>query len=68
MALSRRPHFRLLVQRMIRSDSSPPTTHATIPPDQRKKLGIGDGLVRLSVGVEDVKDLRADLENALAAI
>jgi cystathionine gamma-lyase len=43
-------------------------THATIPADQRAKLGIGDGLVRLSVGVEDVNDLRADLETALAAI
>jgi len=43
-------------------------THATIPPEQRAKLGIGDSLVRLSVGVEDVDDLRADIEAALAAI
>jgi cystathionine gamma-lyase len=43
-------------------------THATIPPDQRAKLGIGEALVRLSVGVENVNDLRADLETALAAI
>ena len=43
-------------------------THATIPPEQRAKLGIGDGLVRLSVGVEDVEDLRRDLQQALAAI
>jgi cystathionine gamma-lyase len=42
-------------------------THATIPPDQRKALGISDGLIRLSVGVEDVSDLRADLETALKA-
>jgi cystathionine gamma-lyase len=41
-------------------------THATIPPETRAKLGIGDGLVRLSVGVEDVEDLRADLAQALA--
>jgi cystathionine gamma-lyase len=41
-------------------------THATIPPDTRAELGIGDGLVRLSVGVEDVEDLRADLAQALA--
>jgi cystathionine gamma-lyase/cystathionine beta-lyase/cystathionine gamma-lyase/homocysteine desulfhydrase len=39
-------------------------THASVPPAQRRKLGIGDGLVRMSVGIEDVKDLIADLENA----
>jgi cystathionine gamma-lyase len=43
-------------------------THATIPPETRARLGIGDGLVRLSVGVEDVDDLRDDLAQALAAI
>ncbi len=43
-------------------------THATIPPPQRTLLGIGDSLVRLSVGVEDVDDLRHDLQRALAAI
>ncbi|MBC7938243.1 MAG: PLP-dependent transferase, partial [Chitinophagaceae bacterium] len=43
-------------------------THATIPPETRAKLGIGDALVRLSVGVEDVDDLRDDLAQALAAI
>ena len=43
-------------------------THATIPPAQRALLGITDGLIRLSVGVEHVDDLRADLRNALAAI
>ena len=42
-------------------------THATIPPDIRAKLGIDDGLIRLSVGIEDIQDLRADLERALAA-
>ena len=41
-------------------------THATIPAETRAKLGIGDALVRLSVGVEDLRDLRADLEQALA--
>ena len=40
-------------------------THASIPPDRRAQLGIGDELVRLSVGVEDVGDLRRDLERAL---
>ncbi|WP_339450231.1 cystathionine gamma-synthase [Pseudomonas sp. EA_5y_Pfl2_R50] len=43
-------------------------THATIPADTRAKLGIGDGLVRLSVGVEDLEDLRADLAQALQSI
>ena len=43
-------------------------THASVPPEVRKSLGISDSLVRLSVGVEDVKDLRADLEHALGAI
>ncbi|MBU6405355.1 MAG: PLP-dependent aspartate aminotransferase family protein [Proteobacteria bacterium] len=42
-------------------------THASIPPAQRKRLGISDGLVRLSVGVECVDDLREELENALGA-
>lgn len=41
-------------------------THASIPPSNRKKLGISDGLIRLSVGVEDVRDLRDELEAALA--
>jgi cystathionine beta-lyase/cystathionine gamma-synthase len=39
-------------------------THASVPADQRRKLGITDGLVRISVGIEDVKDLIADLEQA----
>lgn len=43
-------------------------THATIPAAQRAQLGIGDGLVRLSVGVEDVNDLRDDLAQALAVM
>jgi cystathionine gamma-lyase len=43
-------------------------THATIPAETRAALGIGDALVRLSVGVEDVEDLREDLAQALAAI
>jgi len=43
-------------------------THATIPVETRARLGIGDGLVRLSVGVEDLEDLRADLLQALQKI
>jgi cystathionine gamma-lyase len=42
-------------------------THASVPAEQRARLGIHDNLVRLSVGVEDVADLRAELEQALAA-
>ena len=41
-------------------------THASIPPAQRAALGISDTLVRLSVGVEDIDDLIADLNQALA--
>ncbi|HEY7687921.1 MAG TPA: cystathionine gamma-synthase [Dongiaceae bacterium] len=42
-------------------------THASIPPEKRAALGIGDGLVRLSVGIEDEADLIHDLEQALRA-
>ncbi|MGH8283908.1 MAG: cystathionine gamma-synthase [Gammaproteobacteria bacterium] len=41
-------------------------THASVPHETRTALGVSDSLVRLSVGVEDVADLRADLEQALA--
>jgi cystathionine beta-lyase/cystathionine gamma-synthase len=40
-------------------------THASVPPDQRARLGITEGMVRLSCGVEDVDDLLEDLEQAL---
>jgi cystathionine gamma-lyase/homocysteine desulfhydrase len=40
-------------------------THASIPAERRKELGITDGLIRLSVGVEDVEDLLMDLEQAM---
>ena len=43
-------------------------THGSIPPETRNSLGITDSLVRLSVGVEDVEDLKDDLRTALAAI
>ena len=42
-------------------------THASIPPENRKKLGIDDGLIRLSVGVEDGGDLIEDLTQAFKA-
>ena len=40
-------------------------THASVPPEKRQALGITDGLVRISTGVEDVEDLKADLLQAL---
>jgi len=39
-------------------------THASVPPDVRKQIGIADGLIRLSVGVEELDDLKADLTMA----
>ena len=43
-------------------------THASVPPDIQKQIGITQGLVRLSVGIEDVEDLIADLDQALAKV
>lgn len=43
-------------------------THASIPPERRKEMGLDDSMVRLSVGVEDVEDLKRDLDNALAGL
>jgi cystathionine gamma-lyase/cystathionine beta-lyase/cystathionine gamma-lyase/homocysteine desulfhydrase len=43
-------------------------THASIPPEVRKHIGITDGLVRLSVGIENAEDLMADLNQALMGI
>jgi cystathionine gamma-lyase/homocysteine desulfhydrase len=40
-------------------------THASIPAARRQELGITDGLIRLSVGIEDIEDLIGDLEQAL---
>jgi cystathionine beta-lyase/cystathionine gamma-synthase len=40
-------------------------THASMPPEVRERVGITDGLVRLSVGIEDVEDINADLDQAL---
>jgi cystathionine gamma-lyase len=42
-------------------------THASVPPERRRELGIGDAFIRLSVGIEDGDDLIADLEGAFAA-
>jgi methionine-gamma-lyase len=43
-------------------------THAGLSPDERLKAGVTDGMIRFSVGIEDVQDLIADLENALDKI
>jgi cystathionine beta-lyase/cystathionine gamma-synthase len=43
-------------------------THASIPKAEREKAGVVDGLLRLSVGVEDIEDLIADIEQALAKV
>ncbi len=43
-------------------------THASVPPPTRQQIGITDGLVRLSVGIEDAEDLIADLDHALAKV
>jgi cystathionine gamma-lyase/cystathionine beta-lyase/cystathionine gamma-lyase/homocysteine desulfhydrase len=43
-------------------------THAYFPEEERQRLGITQGLVRLSTGIEDVEDIQADLEQALARI
>ena len=44
------------------------TTHASVSAEERAVMGIGEGLIRLSIGIEDKEDLIADLEQALAAI
>jgi len=43
-------------------------THASVPPERRAELGLTDGMVRISAGIEDVDDLLADLDQALAAV
>ncbi len=43
-------------------------THAAIPAEERAKTGVSDGLIRLSVGIEDIRDLQSDLEQALALV
>jgi len=40
-------------------------THASVPPEARHAIGFADGLLRLSVGIEDIEDLRSDVEQAL---
>ena len=44
------------------------SSHRTLTPDERSALGIGDGLVRISAGIEDVADIQADIEQGLEAV
>ncbi len=41
-------------------------THASVPTEKRQSLGITDGLVRVSVGIEDIEDILEDLDQALS--
>ena len=43
-------------------------THASVPPEVRRQVGIGDGLLRFSVGIEEVEDLRRDIDEALKQV
>jgi cystathionine beta-lyase/cystathionine gamma-synthase len=43
-------------------------THASVPPEMRQRIGVTDDLVRVSVGIEDVDDLKEDLEQALSRL
>ena len=54
------------VESMITHPST--MTHAVLPPDVRRERGINDGLIRLSIGIEDINDLIADLDQALAKV
>jgi methionine-gamma-lyase len=40
-------------------------THFGVPKEQREKYGITDGLIRMNVGIENIEDIRADLQQAL---
>ena len=44
------------------------TSHALLTPEQRAEVGISDGLIRFSSGIEEIKDLKADIKQAISAI
>ena len=50
------------------SASPPSMTHASVPPERRAALGITEGLIRFSCGVEDVEDLLEDLDHAFKGL
>lgn len=43
-------------------------THASVPPERRAAIGLTDGMIRISVGIEDIDDLKEDLDQALSSI
>jgi cystathionine beta-lyase/cystathionine gamma-synthase len=43
-------------------------THASVPEERRKQIGITDGMVRVSAGIENIDDLKEDLDQALARV
>jgi cystathionine beta-lyase/cystathionine gamma-synthase len=43
-------------------------THASVPAERRRQIGITDGMVRISAGIEDIEDLKEDLEHALSHV
>ena len=43
-------------------------THASVPPERRLQIGLTDDMVRISVGIEDIDDLKEDLDQALARV
>lgn len=69
LAFCRRLRFFTLAESLGGVESlvcHPPTmTHASVPLEVRRKIGIGDGLLRFSVGIEDVADLQQDIDEAL---
>ena len=44
------------------------STHSKLSPDERERVGISDGLIRLSIGLENIQDIKEDIEQALAKI
>ena len=43
-------------------------THASVPPERRAAIGITDGMIRISAGIEDIEDLKDDLRQALEGL
>lgn len=43
-------------------------THASVPKEHRDAIGIVDGMIRIAVGIEDLEDLKGDLEQALSSM
>jgi cystathionine beta-lyase/cystathionine gamma-synthase len=43
-------------------------THASVPEERRKQIGITEGMVRISAGIEDIQDLKEDLDQALSQL